>query len=235
MGKTVVSIPAGASARAFEAEKPAGVVARGLQAEKSASTRARILESAIECLVQLGYSGFTTVEVAERAGVSRGAMLHHYKSKSEIVSATMEYLHEKRIGELRRAVARLDQEEDVVEAAVNLLWAMVKHPHFYAMQELTVAARTEPELRETLLPLAKRFEAEISRVNEELFRAYVRPQTPFEEMRDLTRFLFDGLGLGRILHEDDAFAEQTLRMLKLLLRKLLVEPAAELAPASAKV
>lgn len=219
MGKTI-SVP-----QSVAVEMPPVSAGRGLQAEKSASMRARILESAIEGLVEVGYSSLTTVEIAERAGVSRGAMLHHYKSKADILSATMEYLHEKRIEELRRSLSRLDEELDVVDAAVNLLWGMVKHPHFYAMQELTVAARTDPELRETLLPLAKRFEQEIFHVNEEIFRGYVRRGSPFEAMRDLARFVFEGLGTWRILHEDDQFAEQTLAMMKELIRAHLLDPA----------
>lgn len=197
---------------------------RGVQAEKSASTRSRILDATIECLIELGYARTTTVEVAERAGVSRGAMLHHYPSKSELLYAAMEDLHHKRMSDLREAVSRFDVADDVVEVAVNLFWEMVKHPYFYAMQELTVAARTDAELRETLLPLAHRFEREIFRATRELFSGYTRPGTPFEEMRDVARFMFDGLGMGRVLHEDDAFAERALTFFKRLLKDLLVEP-----------
>lgn len=201
---------------------------RRLQAEKSASTRTRLLEAAIDCLVDMGYSRTTTVDVAERAGVSRGAMLHHYPSKADLLYAAMEHLHAKRMDDLRKAVAGFG-EEDVVEVAVNLFWEMAKHPYFHAMQELTVAARTDAELRETLLPLAHRFEDEIFRATRELFAGYARPGAPFEEMRDLARFFFDGLGMGRVLHEDDRFAERALGFFKHLLRELLIEPRASAA------
>lgn len=197
---------------------------RGLQAEKSASTRGRILEAAIECLIELGYSGTTTVEVAERAGVSRGAMLHHYPSKAELLYAAMEYLHVKRLDDLRKEVSGFSDADDVVEVAVNLFWEMAKHPYYFAMQELIVAARTDEELRRTLLPLAHRFEDEIFRVTKELFSGYAKPGTPFEEMRDVTRFMFDGLSMGRVLHEDDAYAGRALHFIKKLLRDLLVNP-----------
>jgi AcrR family transcriptional regulator len=204
---------------------------RGLQAEKSASTRARILDAAIDSLVELGYARTTTVEVAERAGVSRGAMLHHYPSRAELLYAAMESLHAKRMSDLRDEVARFDNADDVVEVAVNLFWEMVKHPYFFAMQELAIAARTDAELRETLLPLARRFEREIHRATQELFAAYTRPGTPFQEMRDIARFMFDGLGMARVLHENDRFADRALDFTKTLLRELLVNPGnAELAP-----
>lgn len=197
---------------------------RTLQAEKSASTRQRILDATIDCLIESGYARTTTVDVSERAGVSRGAMLHHYPSKAELLYAAMDYLHNKRLSDLRKEVAKFDEAEDVVEVAVNLFWEMVKHPWFHAMQELTMAARTDAELRETLLPLADRFEREIFRATQELFAGYARPGTPFEEMRDVARFMFDGLGMARVLHEDDVFADRALAFFKRLLRDLLVEP-----------
>ncbi len=197
---------------------------RGPQAEKSAGTRSRILDATINCLIELGYSRTTTVEVSDRAGVSRGAMLHHYPSKAELLYAAMDDLHQRRMEALMIEVAKFGDADDVVEVAVNLFWELTKHPYYYAIQELTNAARTERELRQTLLPLARRFEDELFRVTGELFSDYVKPGTPFEEMRDIARFFFDGLAMGRVLHQDDAFADRSLDFFKQLLRDLLVEP-----------
>ena len=78
------------------------------QAQKSAMTRDRILDAAINCFIELGYTNVTTAKVAQSAGVSRGAMLHHFPSKTELIQAAVEYLHDKlledytrRIGEIR--------------------------------------------------------------------------------------------------------------------------------------
>ena len=57
------------------------------QAQKSAMTRDRILDAAINCFVELGYTNVTTAKVASSAGVSRGAMLHHFPSKTELIQA----------------------------------------------------------------------------------------------------------------------------------------------------
>lgn len=199
--------------------------ATGLQAEKSASTRARILQASVECLIDLGYSGFTTVEVVERAGVSRGAMLHHYPSKADILSATMEFLHLKRLASLRDGVRRFSADVDVVDAAVSLFWAMVRDPHYAAMQELKVAARTDPELRGKLSPISDRYELELRRSAGELFSGYVREGAPLAEMEDVAAHMFEGLGMARNLKEDDSFAESTLRFFKALIRELLLAPA----------
>lgn len=197
---------------------------RTAQAAKSASTRIRILDAAIECLVEIGYARTTTIEIAGRAGVSRGAMLHHYKSKAEILYAAMEFLHEKRLAFLRGEVAKFTDDIDVVEVAVNLFWESAKHPYYYAMHELTVAARTDAELRQSLLPLSERFDEQLMNAAIELFSGYVAPSAPFAEMRDLARYLFDGLAMARILHQNDEFAERTTEFLKQLIRDLLLKP-----------
>lgn len=54
------------------------------QAQKSIMTREAIFDAAIECLIDLGYGGTTTALIAEHAGVSRGAMLHHFPSRAEV-------------------------------------------------------------------------------------------------------------------------------------------------------
>ena len=85
-------------------EAPADPV--GWQAQKSASTRTQIIETAIKCFVDEGYSRTTTTLIAEKAGLSRGAMLHHFPSKLAIVRAAVEHLHAKRLRAFRKAVSK---------------------------------------------------------------------------------------------------------------------------------
>ena len=54
------------------------------QDEKTAETRRRLLDAAIVCLIERGYSNTTTSEIAERAGLSRGAQLYHFPEKRRI-------------------------------------------------------------------------------------------------------------------------------------------------------
>ena len=65
------------SAAIDETEEPAEAL--GWQAQKSASTRTQIIEAAIKCFIECGYSRTTTTLIAEKAGLSRGAMLHHFR------------------------------------------------------------------------------------------------------------------------------------------------------------
>src|SRR5262245_49359115 len=126
---------------------------RRTQAERSASTRTRLLDATLECLCDLGYARTTTPEIARRAGLSRGAQLHHFPTKAELVTSAVEHLFTRRDAEFREAFARVPPGTDRYAAAIDILWTMVSGPTFHAWLELAVAARTDPELRRDVKPL----------------------------------------------------------------------------------
>ena len=91
---------------------------RRTQAERSEETRARILDAAVHVLSTRGYAGFRTAEVATQAGVSRGALTHHFPSRDELLVAVVADVF-RRAGELGRA--RAGSVHSVDEAIGSLL------------------------------------------------------------------------------------------------------------------
>ncbi len=71
---------------------------RRTQEERSAATRAKVVEAATECVAELGYRGATMSIMAQRAGVSWGAMQHQFGEKDAIFDAVLE-----------RVMARLEE------------------------------------------------------------------------------------------------------------------------------
>src|SRR4051812_46618887 len=69
---------------------------RRTQEERTATMRARLLQATVDCLIDHGYAGTTTTAVVARAGVSRGAILHHFPTKADLVAAGVEYVLEQR-------------------------------------------------------------------------------------------------------------------------------------------
>ena len=121
-------------------------------------TRAALLEAALECLVELGYNATTTIEVAKRAGVSRGAQLHHFPTKAELMSAAVESLFERRNAEFGKAFANFEPGVEKGDAAIDLLWSMFRGPTFVAWAEVWVAARTDPDLAVKVVEIGDRFD-----------------------------------------------------------------------------
>ena len=67
---------------------------RRTQAERSEATRNQLLDAAVKLVRAKGFGGLRTVEVADLAGVSRGALLHHFKNKNALVVAVLQYVNE---------------------------------------------------------------------------------------------------------------------------------------------
>lgn len=64
---------------------------RRKQAERSEDMRARLAKSAYEVIAERGHSAFRTAAVLARAGVSQGAMLHHFPTKESLTLAAIDY------------------------------------------------------------------------------------------------------------------------------------------------
>ena len=194
---------------------------RRTQEERSATTRARLLDATIECLSELGYGGTTTTEIADRAGVSRGAQLHHFPTKAELVTTAVEHLFERRTEEFRAAFAALPSSVDRHSAAIDLLWSSVSGRPFDAWLELLVAARTDAELRKTVAAISARFGENVERTYRELFPEPSAPNPIFQLAPFFTFALLEGLALARIPRADDPRIPAAIDLLKQLARLAL--------------
>ncbi|GGM31629.1 TetR family transcriptional regulator [Micromonospora yangpuensis] len=190
------------------------------QQERSRATRARLLAATVECLVEQGWSGTTTTGVAARAGVSRGAQLHHYPTRAALVTAAVAHLAERRADELRTEAQALPAGTQRLDRVVDLLGAAFTGPLFVAALELWVAARTDPELRAALVPLENQVGREMHRLTVELLGVDER-RPGVREAVQATLDLLRGLGVANLLNDDSARRTALLHTWKRQLATLL--------------
>jgi AcrR family transcriptional regulator len=176
---------------------------RRSQAQRSAATREALLDATIACLVDDGYANTTTSRVAERAGVSRGAHLHHFQRRQELVAAAMERLAERRGEELLLAAEELPAGRERLPQGLDLLWAGYASPLFQAAIDLWSHARTDPELRERLTPVERRLDRQTLEVTKRLFPDLAE-LPDFDRLIELAAATMRGLALLDTLHADDA-------------------------------
>jgi AcrR family transcriptional regulator len=182
-----------------------------------------LLDATVDCLVERGYASLSTTEIADRAGVSRGAQLHHYPTKGELVSAAIEHLFQRRHEEYLEGLARLPPGTDRAEASIEKLWSMFSGPTFYAWLELLVAARTDPSLRRRISGVAERFAATVETAFREQFPEAV--DNPFfPVVPGFTFALLQGLSLEHILESQRARVGRTLDAFRQL--SLMILPQA---------
>lgn len=120
------------------------------QQERSAAMRRRLLDATVECLVKYGYAGTTTTRVTEIAGVTRGAQVHHFPTRADLVAAAVRHLAAKRTELAFDKIDTVRRASDPLDAALDLMWEVHQGPILYATIEMWVAARTDPDLRRQL-------------------------------------------------------------------------------------
>ena len=183
--------------------------------ERSIATRAALLDAAIDCLVERGYAATTTVEAARRAGVSRGAMLHHFPSKAELLSEAVEHLFDLRRAEFLEAFEAIHPKADRLDSALDLLWSMFQGPAFVAWTELWVAARTDPELAAKVLEVERRFTEETRATFAQLFPEETATGTLLHDIgRDFAFAVMQGVALQRLHPEGRRPASDYVDVLK---------------------
>ncbi len=165
--------------------------------------RQRLLEATVDCLVERGFAGTSTTLVSQRAGVSRGAQLHHFPTKNDLVLAAVEHLSEVRGQELRQAGEGLPTGRRRTRAVLDMLADHFTSPVFTAALELWVAARTDPALHQAVGPLEQRIGRETHRYTVELL-GVDESQSGMRELVQATLDLVRGLGLANTITDDAA-------------------------------
>lgn len=126
---------------------------RRQQKHRTATTRAAVLEATIELLVERGYAGTSTRLAAEKAGVSLGALQHHFRTKAELTVEAMRFVTKRLAEEFIQAIPETDDLIERFGFALDRLFVVFRGPTFAAAMELHLAARTDPSLREKMRQL----------------------------------------------------------------------------------
>jgi AcrR family transcriptional regulator len=179
-----------------------------LQEERSAETRRRLLDAAIACLSERGYTGTTTSEIAGRAGVSRGAQVHHFRHKEELVIGALEHICARRLAELEYAFEELPVggPEFRLETLIDLMWSAFRGPSFYAWLELLIASRTELVLRPTVRETGRRLAIGIRKAFVKFLDDGFTPPERLEKLARVVEIAFgklESMALERALLDAD--------------------------------
>lgn len=185
---------------------PARRTGRTTRREQHAKTHEVLLDATIRCLVDHGYAGTTTQRIQDAAGVSRGALLHHFGSKSELLVAAIHHIADRRLHDLDELVTGLGDGPEALPRLVHAIRSAMTGPPFQAAIELWAASRTDRQLRAALLPAEKRLGSALRGY----FQRYAgiddpeAARTAFESLMALIR----GLELTRIMREDRTLADR---------------------------
>lgn len=191
--------------------------------EAPTSLRHRILDAAVSSLIEQGTARTTTLEVQRRAGVSRGALLHHFPTLAQLLAATVADLIRRNEAAVQESLLKLEGANDPVERAIRVLAVATNQPAYLAELELWIVARTDPELHASLLEAEKLARKESERVMNSLFSA-PNAQPAQAAVVAMTLEFLRGLAVSGILRNSPVRRQQMIaqwvRATKILLENM---------------
>ncbi|MCU1647658.1 MAG: hypothetical protein JWN03_7933 [Nocardia sp.] len=171
-----------------------------LQEKRSRASRQQILDAAVQCLVENGYAGASTLRIQELAGISRGRLLHHFPSRDELLVGAVQHLASTRVAELREEVGATivaaDDDPARIDEAVGAMWTNFHQPFFWASIELWVAARHNEALRDALRPSEHHLQRAIYETLEVMFGSVWAARPRYRQMADILLSSMRGVSLA---------------------------------------
>jgi len=188
---------------------------RGPHAERTAAMQQRLIDTAIQCLYELGYAATTTQLVMDRAGVSRGALLHHFPTKVDLMVAVANYAARHQNRAVGKKLAHTPEGMPLYLAITRATWEVTVEPPATALLEIMMAARADALLAERLSKVVEDFEnrqrADVWRIAEGLG---IQDQARVEAMIRLHRAAMRGLAIELNLQKNRSQVEASIDILE---------------------
>ncbi len=193
---------------------------RRSQATRRREMRAALLEATVACLAEHGYAGATTARICERAGVSRGASVHYFPHKHDLLVAAVEHVFDRRRSTLRAALADVPPGAERIVHGIDRMWEAVQGGPTDAWLELVVAARTDPVLHARVVAATDRLRVAAAEELAQLVEGASLPPGALE----LASAVMDGLAVQHAAGLDADRRRTVLDLLKALVRTFVPAP-----------
>lgn len=194
--------------------------ARAVQS-RSLDARRRIIDAAVETLVERGYAGASTVRIQQRAGVSRGRLLHHFGSRDILLVAATHHLARERIGVLPSDHVWPRDPGERIDAVIDTVAATFEQDYFWAATELWIAARTNPALQAALLAGEQELAREIRSGMRVLFGPELAAHPSYDGVTSVVFTSLRGMALTRAFDPRASPSRRHLDDVKQLARQAL--------------
>lgn len=179
--------------------------ASNLNDARSHATRAALIDGAIGALIDVGFAKTTGVEVCRRAGLTRGALNHHYPDFAELLVDSLQTLYHRLLDVKLESSQHSAMEQLVLESHQR-----VTEPGFKAVVELWLASRNDAEFGSRL--------AQAIEQSAELFSpAMVLSGSSNKKAAQRTEAIYRtiieamiGIGLGRAIGSGEPMAHEKL-------------------------
>ena len=199
----------------------AEVARRRTQAERSAETRTRILKAAANLIRKRGYARFRTAEVAEEAGLSRGAQLHHFPTKDSLVVATLEYVFEQAQALSRRRASAVNRPRDLIEAVIEDAREFFFSEHFMVAIDIVLSTSTDQSVRKQILDISRKARRPVETAWTGALAASGVPGQLASDIVALTLSLVRGMALRTLWDNDPKWFDELFSLWRQMIKVFL--------------
>ncbi|MBO6827835.1 MAG: TetR/AcrR family transcriptional regulator [Sneathiella sp.] len=176
-------------------------------AERSANTRRKVLQATLDQIYECGIQASSTTEIVKRAGVSRGAMLHHFPVKEQLIATAIEKLLEDEIALIRREAEAFASKEKTIDELVDFLWERFSGRLFMITIDFLSSARTDDKLREAVIPVSLHFHESLNEIWMQFFPHEKMSSNEIQTLLNTTLCLMRGMGIQTVIRQDPAYFE----------------------------
>lgn len=180
---------------------------------------ARLLDAGIRAINEVGYARASIQEICSRAGMSHGSLFRHFGSRLDFMAATAQEAARRQLANFQsRFAGAVDDGGDPLEAALRLARESAANSTNVVFYELLIAARTDHDLREKLIPILNAYNQEIAAVAIRLIPgADALPYPTNVTLLSTVLSVLDGEAVGRNIYpEPEIYAERIPLLLALL-------------------
>mgnify|MGYP001794949140 CR=1 FL=1 len=187
---------------------------RRTQEQRSHDMRQRLIEATIVVLEEDGYSAASVSRVVEQAGVSRGAYLHHFPAKHDLMVAVGDALMRAIFRRAGDAVLSVQESEHRFASLVRYLWRdVIMNRDGQVFLELMQAGRTDQDLVKAFRPLTKRYMRLFEHAADHYFEPVDGRHETLVEVIQLVNWSLRGMLLDAVLVGDLSFFDRHIKML----------------------
>lgn len=130
---------------------------RRTQAQRNEEMKQRLLDAAKAVLREKGYAAFRVADVCDVANVSKGALLHHFPTKDELIIGLVKYMYADRNPEAKASPTKTENFADILDKLFQESMEFFFSETFAVSLNLTVGVAREPGLRETVFEIIGKF------------------------------------------------------------------------------
>lgn len=203
---------------------------RRTQEQRTAETRTALFEAAVRAISRLGYTRASNAEIADEAGISRGAITHHFATRAAFIAEVVRWVFDQEVVAYRELQQEWGSGSRVSDWP-RISWEVLSRPSGVAVLEIFVASRSDPELAALIKPVQSAIEQLAATAFLDRLGATTHDTTAIR----LVVWAMRGLSLGREFVEDPEQIRDAVDLLTNLLERAApngtVEELVDLRPA----